>query len=96
MTLLAPMLIVMFYSVIIYFALNKDIGSAQKKILVSDRSGYFVNKLHSDEMYSFVYDLFQPGDEMRLLKDKDFYAILDIPSASMDSITLISLEHPVS
>ena len=44
MTLVSPLLIVLFYGIIFYFSFNKDISDTAKKVLVVDESGHFENQ----------------------------------------------------
>ena len=39
MTLLSPLLIVLFYGIIFYFSFNKDISDTSKKVLIVENDG---------------------------------------------------------
>ncbi len=91
MTLAAPLLIVLFYGLIFYFALNKDIGASKKKIYVSDQSGNYIGKLKNSETLEFTFGYVVQEKEQQFLTDEDYYALLVIPSTSPDSLKKVSL-----
>lgn len=55
MTLLAPVLIGVFYAIIIGLAVNQKTGEKNKTIAVIDSSGIFENKLENQYRLQFVY-----------------------------------------
>jgi hypothetical protein len=55
MTLLSPLLIVLFYGIIFYFSFNKDISDTSKKVLIVDESGNFKNQLKKNSMHMPVW-----------------------------------------
>ncbi len=91
MTLAAPLLIVLFYGLIFYFAINKDIGASKKKIYVSDQSGNYVGKLKNSETLEFTFGYVAQEKEQQFLTDEDYYALLVIPKTSPDSLKKVSL-----
>jgi ABC-2 type transport system permease protein len=91
MTLAAPLLIVLFYGLIFYFAINKDIGASKKKIYVSDQSGNYIGKLKNSETLEFTFGYVAQEKEQQFLTDEDYYALLVIPSTSPDSLKKVSL-----
>ncbi|MBP9186173.1 MAG: ABC transporter permease [Bacteroidia bacterium] len=91
MTLAAPMLIVLFYGLIFYFAINKDIGATKKSIYVSDQSGNYLGKLKTSESMEFTYGYVEPGKQQQFLNDENYYALLDIPNTTPDSLKKVSL-----
>ncbi len=55
MTILAPLLIALFYGIIIFLAVNDSIGQETDKILVYDESHLVEGKLFSDDRLEFSY-----------------------------------------
>ncbi len=91
MTLAAPLLIVLFYGLIFYFAINKDIGASKKKIYVSDQSGNYIGKIKNSETLEFTFGYVTQEKEQQFLTDEDYYALLVIPNTSPDSLKKVSL-----
>ena len=91
MTLAAPLLIVLFYGLIFYFAINKDIGASKKKIYVSDQSGNYMGKIKNSETLEFTFGYVAQEKEQQFLTDEDYYALLVIPNTSPDSLKKVSL-----
>ena len=91
MTLAAPLLIVLFYGLIFYFAINKDIGASKKKIYVSDQSGNYIGKIKNSETLEFTFGYVAQEKEQQFLTDEDYYALLVIPNTSPDSLKKVSL-----
>jgi ABC-type Na+ efflux pump permease subunit len=91
MTLAAPLLIVLFYGLIFYFAINKDIGASKKKIYVSDQGGNYVGKLKNSETLEFTFGYVVQEKEQQFLTDEDYYALLVIPNTSPDSLKKVTL-----
>ncbi len=55
MTILGPLLIAVFYGIIIGLAVNQKMGEKTKTIAVIDLSGLFLNKLEKPSKVEFVY-----------------------------------------
>ena len=85
MTLLSPLLIVLFYGIIFYFSFNKDISDTSKKVLIVDESGNFENQLKNSKTISFVYTDIKKDEVEEVLKSDENYGIIFIP-ANTDSI----------
>ena len=85
MTLLSPLLIVLFYGIIFYFSFNKDISDTSKKVLIVDESGNFENQLKNSKTISFVYTDIKNDEVEEVLKSDENYGIIFIP-ANTDSI----------
>lgn len=98
MTMLAPLLIVLFYGLIFYFAFNRDLGDTKKRIYVSDQSGLFIGKIKSKPNLEFFYGLVNSeAEELRLIGSEGFYAVLTIPKSNYDSIhgaTMVANDQP--
>lgn len=98
MTILAPLLIVLFYGLIFYFAFNRDIGDTHKKIYVSDKSGLFTGKIKSKTNIEFVFGLVNgEAEELNLINNEGYYGVLNIPLITPDSIrgiTLVANDQP--
>lgn len=91
MTLAAPLLIVLFYGVVFYFALNRDIGSTKKSIYVSDESGLFTGKLKNNENMEFTYGHVDDTEQQDFLKKEGYYALLVIPEADLSQLRKVKL-----
>jgi ABC-2 type transport system permease protein len=74
MTILGPLLIGIFYTVIIGIAINEKTGEKVKTIAVDDQSGLFENRLENPSKVNFVY----PQDNSENSED-DIYGWLIIP-----------------
>jgi ABC-2 type transport system permease protein len=94
MTIATPLLLSFFYGIIIYFAVNKDIGDSEKRIYVADNSGFFADKLVSSENIKFEYGT---QDQIRnsktFLQDESYYAILSIPDTTLSKINLVAADQ---
>ncbi|MFN3447044.1 MAG: ABC transporter permease, partial [Bacteroidia bacterium] len=84
-------MIVLFYGLIFYFAINKDIGASKKKIYVSDKSGNYVGKIKNSESMEFTFGFVEQEKEQQFLTDEDYYALLVIPNTTPDSLKKVSL-----
>ena len=95
MTLLSPLLIVVFYGFIFYFSFNKELADEQKTILVNDATGFFDNKLETSENIQFKYQAISLDSSKIALDSKNYYAILSINKQD-DHYTyqLLSNEQP--
>lgn len=95
MTLLSPLLIVVFYGFIFYFSFNKELADEQKTILVNDTTGFFDNKLEPSENIQFKYQAISLDSSKIALDSKNYYAILSINKEN-DHYTyqLLSNEQP--
>lgn len=92
MTLVAPLLFVLFYGLIFYFSVNRDIGATKKIIYVSDNSGLFTDQLTATENIEYVYGHVKEVDQKDFIsKREEFYALLVIPKS--DSVTLIARDQ---
>lgn len=96
MTILAPLLLVSFYGVIIYFAVNRDIGDNEKRVYVVDETNLYAGKLASKEKLEFSYGTYAPykGSEKSFLEKEGYYAVLHIPSDTTLPITLTAIDEP--
>lgn len=92
MTILAPLLMVLFYGLIFYFMFNRDLGDSMKRIYVSDNSGLFTGKLKNKTNLEFVYGLVENEvEELKLIESEGYYAVLNIPKVTYDNVKGISL-----
>ena len=55
MTILGPVLIAVFYGIIIFLAVNDSIGKDTEKVLVYDQSTAIEGKLYNDDRMAFEY-----------------------------------------
>jgi ABC-2 type transport system permease protein len=74
MTLVSPLLIVLFYGVIFYFSFNKELGQEKKLIIVNDATTVFQNQLEEGKNFSFQYKEVSPESALDLLKILPFMA----------------------
>ncbi len=94
MTLLSPLLIALFYGMIFYFSINKNITEEKKTILVCDESGRFENKLENSKLVHFQYKQLKPAAFEKTLNESGIEGILWVrDSASNLSYELIAKEQ---
>jgi len=98
MTIAAPLLLVAFYGIIIYFVINRDIGDSEKQIYVVDKSGQFAGKLKDKEHIKFTYGSSQNiPNQKTFLEEGNYYAMLSIPDSAgiprLDSIKLVAVDQ---
>lgn len=99
MTIAAPLLLVAFYGIIFYFAVNRDIGDSEKRIYVSDKSGMFIGKLSSKKNVEFVFgSTADVPNQKDFLEKENYYAMLTIPGSGdqnmLDGIRLVATDQP--
>lgn len=96
MTLLSPLLIVLFYGIIFYFSFNKDISDTSKKVLIVDESGVFKNQLKNSKTISFEYVDINKNDIQKILELDENYGIIFIPSFadSIKELEFLGKEQP--
>jgi ABC-2 type transport system permease protein len=99
MTIAAPLLLVAFYGIIFYFALNRDIGDSEKRIYVVDNSGMFAPKLTSKKNIQFVTGTNKAIDKQKeFLESENYYGFLTIPDTSdkelLSHIKLVAVDQP--
>jgi ABC-2 type transport system permease protein len=95
MTLLSPLLIVIFYGFIFYFSFNKDIAEELKIILVNDATGLFEENLEPSKNIEFKYQQLDIGSAKTELDAKSYYAVLSISKQdSAIQYQLLSNEQP--
>lgn len=98
MTLVAPLLMVLFYGVIIYFTLNRDIGETDKTIYVYDPHQLVQNQLTDKPSLRFVFGDSMPTatEQKAFLETNQYYAILALPSesANLEGAQFIAAEQP--
>lgn len=96
MTLVSPLLIVLFYGIIFYFSFNKDISDTAKKVLVVDESGHFENQLKDSKTIHFEYGDFKQSDIQNVLASEDVYGVIFVPTAidSIKDLEFLGKEQP--
>jgi ABC-2 type transport system permease protein len=96
MTLLSPLLIVLFYGIIFYFSFNKDISDTSKKVLIVDESGNFKNQLKNSKTISFEYVNIDKNEIQKVLEIDENYGIIFIPanSDSIKELEFLGKEQP--
>lgn len=97
MTLVSPLLILLFYGLIFYFSVNKSIGEEVKKIAVVDPTHLLKDNLENSKSITYSFVLAQPEAINELLSEKDgFYAVLNIKkdTAGTTSYQLLAKDQP--
>ncbi len=95
MTLVSPLLIVLFYGVIFYFSFNKDLGQEKKIIIVNDATAEFQNQLEESNNFSFQYKTLNKEESLELLENTGIYGVLNISKVdSSFQYNLIANEQP--
>jgi ABC-2 type transport system permease protein len=95
MTLVSPLLIVLFYGVIFYFSFNKELGQEKKLIIVNDATTVFQNQLEEGKNFSFQYKEVSPESALDLLKNSSIYGVLNIVKKDSNfQYNLIANEQP--
>lgn len=95
MTLATPLLITAFYAIIIYFAINRDIGDTDKKVYVVDQSGAFTQKLTNSKSITFEYGTPVQNEAAKTFLDESgYYAILTIPDSTGARSSLVAIDQP--
>lgn len=95
MTLLAPLLISLFYGIIIYFAVNRDIGDSAKTIYVEDVTGTIAAKLTSSEQLKFVVGHHPAaGYTTGFFEETQTDAVLVIQDIALQDVSLLAVEQP--
>ncbi|MCU0423065.1 MAG: ABC transporter permease [Bacteroidia bacterium] len=96
MTILAPVLITIFYGLIFYFAINRDIGSSKKDIYVIDEGKQYANQLKSNNQVNFIIGDTVIYNPTIFLVQTSFYGILTIHDTNYQvkpKVTLISKDE---
>ncbi len=83
MTLLAPILIAAFYGIIIWMAVNENVGSDAKNVVVVDHSNAFKGELENPENLTFVFKDSYTVDQ--LVSSDEFDGLLEIKKISSNS-----------
>ncbi|MCF8253117.1 MAG: ABC transporter permease [Bacteroidia bacterium] len=95
MTLLSPLLIVLFYGIIFYFSFNRDLAEEKKIILVSDATGLFSGKLENTKTITFSFEQLTDPLAKNLLKAENAYGVLFINQKdSIINYDLLANEQP--
>ena len=88
MTILGPLLIGVFYAVILGLAINEKTGEKTKIIAVDDKSGFFENKLDNPSKINFIY----PKSNDESLKNEIFGWLIIPKDFSLDKPTEIKFK----
>jgi len=95
MTLVSPLLIVLFYGIIFYFSFNKDLGEDKKLVLVNDATGIFQNQLEAENNISFQYKNLNEEASLEMLKNAEIFGVLNIKKEGEQiQYNLIANEQP--
>ncbi len=77
MTILGPILIAAFYAIIIFFAINDNIGNEVKKIAVVDNNGVLKKRMQNSDFISFTYINNEQAADTAIYDN--YYALLQVP-----------------
>ena len=77
MTILGPILIAAFYAIIIFFAINDNIGNEFKKIAVVDNNGVLKKRIQNSDFISFTYINNEQAADTAIYDN--YYALLQVP-----------------
>ncbi len=97
MTLVSPLLILLFYGLIFYFSVNKSIGEEAKNIAVVDQAQLLNQTLENSKSLSYVFVSDQPENLNQLLNEPSaFYAVLHITKDTSGAISyqLLAKDQP--
>ncbi|MES2727462.1 MAG: ABC transporter permease [Bacteroidota bacterium] len=99
MTILSPLLIVLFYGVTIYFSIHGPGDENVKNIFVNSKNSLIKNKLTSSKIYNFEYGSIETNTVNDFLKTNNtYYAVLSIPDSFgidyLDDIKLMAIDQP--
>jgi ABC-2 type transport system permease protein len=79
MTILGPILIAAFYAIIIYLAMNDNIGNEVKKIAVVDHNGVLKKRMQNSEFIEFTYLDNALASDSAIYDN--YYALLEVPDS---------------
>ena len=99
MTIVSPLLIVLFYGITIYFTINGPGNEEIKTVFVNDNSGLITDKLNSNKIFNFKYGSIENSTPSEFLKiNPDYYALLQIPDSfglnNTNGIKLLATDQP--
>ncbi len=97
MTLVSPLLILLFYGLIFYFTVNKSIGEEVKNIAIIDESEVLQQNLESTKTTLFTFVSVAPDKINDLLSEaSNYYAVLNIQKNSKGEISyqLLAKDQP--
>ncbi|MSQ79926.1 MAG: ABC transporter permease [Flavobacteriaceae bacterium] len=98
MTILGPILIALFYGVVIFFAINNTFGSKQKVVVVKDESGFCQQGLVSNKIIQYINSTESIDANKKLVHNGDIDALLIIPKVDsvygLHDVELISKTQP--
>jgi translation elongation factor EF-Ts len=79
MTLLSPILILLFYGLIFYFSFNKDLTEEVKTIIISDHAGILKEKLEPTKTIQFEFNNGLEESQASIeIDEREAYAVLFI------------------
>lgn len=99
MTIVSPLLIVLFYGITIYFTINGPANEDIKTVFVNDNSGLITDKLYNNKIFIFKYGSIENYTPAEFLKiNSDYYALLQIPDSfglnNTNGIKFLSTDQP--
>jgi ABC-2 type transport system permease protein len=99
MTIASPLLIALFYGIIIYFTVKGTGDEEVKTIFVNDKSGFMVDKLSNNKIFNFEYGKLEGKTVGGFLKEnKQYFGVLQIPDSfsinQTQGVSLLAIEQP--
>jgi ABC-2 type transport system permease protein len=99
MTIVSPLLIVLFYGITIYFTINGPENEEIKTVFVNDNSGLITDKLTNNKIFNFKYGSIENSTPREFLKiNPAYYALLQIPDSfglnNTNGIKLLATDQP--
>lgn len=99
MTIVSPLLIVLFYGITIYFTINGPGNEEIKTVFVNDNSGLITDKLTNNKIFNFKYGSIENSTPREFLKiNPAYYALLQIPDSfglnNTNGIKLLATDQP--
>lgn len=100
MTILSPLLIVLFYAIIIYFTINGPGNEEVKTVFVDDDYFEFVtNKFNNNKVFKFEYGSSEKLNSAEFLKaNPNYFALLQFPDSfginNLQGVKLTAVEQP--
>lgn len=99
MTILSPLLIVLFYGITIYFTINGAGGEDEKSVFVNDTRHLITDKLSNNKIVHFEYGSLADLTPVQFLNaNSNYYAVLQIPDSfglnNTAGIKLLAIEQP--
>lgn len=96
MTLLSPLLIVLFYGIIFYFSINKDVTDSVKTICVVDAGNHFNKQLKNSKTIHFDFREITHKEAIDRIEAGLYYAVIEVPEElkEIKTLEILCIEQP--